>query len=262
MAKYLFNDAAPSQVDDKKFKRRSKAGLPKMNFHVFAVGRDSSSSPAGPDDEGMWRYIGGFTDINGLSVSTEIIEVRSGETNAKAIKSAGDNTYGDITLNRGYDSDGFMQFWSAQIQADDGRSDRYLLDLVIFKLTADETKIARCFLLKNAWISNYTPGDMDTTTSDPWVETCTLTVDAWAFGSPSVNKILDTDGNPIVNGDGDAIERIDPGRNLSINKLPTAEGYTLCADSFVGGYTIKTNGATKTYELRTPSSYFSEDYEE
>lgn len=242
MAKYLFNDAAPTDVDNKKFKRRTKAGVPKMNFHIWAIPRDDgTNTPSAITD---WRYIGGFTDLSGLSVSTNVQETNDSDTSRNTIKSAGDNTYGDITLNKGFDSDNFMGLWSAQIQADDGNSDRYLLDLVIFKLTADDTRIAKCYLVKNAWVSNYVPGDMDTTTTDPWVHTVTLTIDAWAEGFPSADSV-DGDGEPNL------VDPIAVGSDTAIEKT-----YYLY-DDFTGGYTLEDDGSGgKTYTPRLPDVYF------
>lgn len=80
MAKYLFGNtgtAVPESGvngDNPKFKRRTKASVPKMNFHVYAVPRTVTGVIAGPAAIGNWRYLGGFTDITGLNATTEIVE--------------------------------------------------------------------------------------------------------------------------------------------------------------------------------------------
>lgn len=242
MAKYLFGNtgtAVPESGaagDNPKFKRRTKASVPKMNFHVYAVPRVVTGTVAGPATIGNWRYLGGFTDITGLSATTEIVEVADSDTNGLVIKAAGKTTYGDITLNRGYDNDGFMQGWHEQQQGLRNKSDRYMLDLVVFKLTQDPTKIFRCFLITNVWINQYNAGDMDTTTIDPWVEGITLATDGWTYGFPSTDShaagvpVTSTVITPVTGG----------GRD-----------YTL-SDDFIGGFSVTGDNYTPI----TPVDFF------
>lgn len=256
MAKFLFQDNRPDNNDNVKFKRRTVAGIPKMNFHVWAVPRDAVLNAPAP--MAMWRYIGGFTDLSGLDVTTEVTEVTNSDGGSQTKKGVGKNTYGDITLNRGFDNDGFMQMWSNQIQSDDGKSERFMLDVVILKLTHDLSRIARVILVRNAWVSKYTPGDMDTTTTDPWVESVTLTNDSWAFGSLSaVEADIYSTGNEINEATSYSLGS-DP--SLAFVTRPVTEYYL--SSVFVPGYRIVNTAGVISYVLRDYNTYFTTPYYE
>lgn len=195
MAKrYLFEgseNVAPVGNDNLKFKKRTKGGYPKMNFHVFAIPRGDAAGTGAIEVDNVkggafpissWRYLGGFTDLSGLTKTGEVITTTNSDSGNKEVKSKGKVTYNNITLNRGYDSDAFISGWAAQNLNYLGNSDRHLLDLCILKLTSSEKTIAKVIYVANAWPTTYTAGDMDTTTTDPWVETLELAIDAWEYG--------------------------------------------------------------------------------
>lgn len=248
--KYLFgtetggNGTTPDGVDNLKFKKRTKGGYPKMNFHVFAIPRVET---AADDVEGTaatraaWRYLGGFTDLSGLTKTGEVMTITDSDNGNMETKSMGKRTYGNITLNKGYDRDAFISAWAQQNLNYLKNSDRYLLDLCVLKLTAAENVIARVIYIANAWPATYSAGDMDTTTTDPWVNTLELAIDGWEYGF-----IDDGEATPGLIKNGTSI-------SIGDSIIPS---YKLHSD-FQGGYNMT---GSNVYEAITQTNFLTKSY--
>ena len=247
--KYLFgaSETVPEAVDNLKFKKRTKGGYPKMNFHVFAIPRDDAYGDAVDGKAATissWRYLGGFTDLSGLTKTGEVMTITDTDNGNMETKSMGKRTYGNITLNKGYDKDAFISAWAQQNLNYLKNSDRHLLDLCVLKLTAAENVIARVIYIANAWPATYTAGDMDTTTTDPWVNTLELAIDGWEYGFLNDNEAATVkNGDPVEVGD---------------SIIPS---YKLHGD-FQGGYNMVGADASGAfvYEAITQTNFLTKSY--
>ncbi len=198
MSDFLINNSfEPTNAGlNDQFKQQRSAGIPKSNFLVYAFLRDPAT---GLSDFAHPKLIGGCQQVSGLDAN---VEQKDSNDSASLIqtKVAGKISFNNISLIRGFDFDNFIRIWFNQRGGVNGVSDRFCLDLMIAKLTADGRTIARLIFVGNAWIPMYRPDDMDANSTDPWFENCELAHEGWVYGK--MNGQAANDVTILLNADG------------------------------------------------------------
>lgn len=172
-----FTPAGPGL--NNQFKTQRSAGIPKSNFLVYAFPRKDDGT--GMSDFTRPKLIGGCQQVSGLDAN---VEQKDSNDSASLIqtKVAGKISFNNISLIRGFDFDNFIRIWFNQRGGVSGVSDRFCLDIIIAKLTADGRTIARLIFIKDAWLPMYRPDDMDANSTDPWFENCEMAHEGWVYG--------------------------------------------------------------------------------
>jgi phage tail-like protein len=212
MNRNILTDARPATTENDAFKARLVAGIPKMNFQVFAVTADLDF--AGVNTPTDWIYIGGFKEADGLNATIEQTEYSDNSTNNVIIKNPGKINFDNISLRRGFDADNFCRQWHLQKGSPVGQSEKYMLDLVILKMTHDTNAVARAFAIRNAWVQTYTAEGMDDTTTDPWIEQLSLAHDGFMMVD-----VFDNGTTVATANAGDATQTYSFGADTATNRL-------------------------------------------
>ncbi len=127
-----------------------------FNFLVSIEGSDSHAVQAG------------FSEVSGLSMEVQVIEYRAGNNRSNTpVKIPGLTKYAPVTLKRGLIGSLDLFEWITQ-SADSGRSGQR--NITIELLNEDNDTVFTWKLL-NAWVSNYTTGDLNANSSEIAIET-------------------------------------------------------------------------------------------
>lgn len=116
---------------------------------------------------------GTFTEVSGLSMDIEVVEITASATDTTTRKRPGQSSYGDITLKRTLSADKGFWTWCKKIR--DGEL-AYRTDGAIVLHDMAGTEIGR-WEFKNAWPSNWSASDLDVGSDDPVIETVKLEIE-------------------------------------------------------------------------------------
>lgn len=121
----------------------------------------------------------GFKSISGIEADVEVIEYREGGDNETMRKQAGQTTFSDITLERGFSNNEDLINWlkrSYDINSIEGNQlDNETLreDVVIF--VKDKAGVrSKKITIYEAFVRNYALGDLDAEGNDILIETVVL----------------------------------------------------------------------------------------
>lgn len=113
--------------------------------------------------------IGDFTEVTGLTSSTDVVEYREGTDNASARKLPGRVRYENIVLKRGMTSD--MELYNWHLKILNGEVDRRQFSVIL--LDASGSELAR-WNFKNAWPCRYGAPVLNAQTNEIAIETLEL----------------------------------------------------------------------------------------
>ena len=181
MADFIETAGKPGDGFDAQFKDRELGGIPQSGYLLYVLPYVPGIPPAqGTTDVGAPRLVSGFQNIQGLDAPLEVKESSESE-DFVVKKSPGRINFSDLTLQRGFDDDSFMRQWYLQRGSLHGRSKNYMADIVILKLGSDFLTVERIIAVKNAWVKNYRPDDLNSTATDPWFENLEICHEGWGF---------------------------------------------------------------------------------
>ena len=144
----------------------------------------SQATEAGPIQD--LEYLGGwfnveikgltiqaFTEVSGLSIELNVVEVTDSNKDTNTRKTPGVAKYGEITLKRKLTADKTFWTWAKSIRDGDPafRKDG---SVVIFDIAA---KPVGRWNFKNAWPSKWSGSDLDVGSDDPMEEEITLAIE-------------------------------------------------------------------------------------
>jgi phage tail-like protein len=116
---------------------------------------------------------GHFSEVGGLNVDVEVVEVTDAKSDTVTRKRPGTTTYNDITLKRTLSPD--KSFWDWVKKIRDGNLDyRTNGSIVIHNMAGDE--VAR-WNMTNVWPSKWSASDLDVGSDDLMQEDVTLQVE-------------------------------------------------------------------------------------
>ncbi|PVV26854.1 MAG: hypothetical protein B6D79_04950 [gamma proteobacterium symbiont of Ctena orbiculata] len=127
-----------------------------FNFLVSIEGSDSHAVQAG------------FSEVSGLSMEVQVIEYRAGNNRSNTpVKIPGLTKYAPVTLKRGLIGSLDLFEWITQ-SANSGRSGQRNITI---ELLNEDNDTVFTWKLRNAWVSNYTTGDLNANSSEIAIET-------------------------------------------------------------------------------------------
>jgi phage tail-like protein len=125
----------------------------------------------------------GFSEVDGLSVETDIVEYREGCDASTPRKMRGLTKYGDITLARGMTTD--LDVWNLQTRVFDAflgatgaASPLYRFDMYIIQRDMSGIDI-RTWKVEKAWVSKYEIGTLSGDGNEVALETITVANEGW-----------------------------------------------------------------------------------
>jgi phage tail-like protein len=112
-----------------------------------------------------------FTGCSGLSITTEVVELKTTTPDGKLViqKRPGRTSYDDIVLKRAISADKALTDWHKTVQ--DGSPQRKNGSIVIYSETF--TEIGR-WNFENGWPSKWSGGDMSADSDDLMIEELTI----------------------------------------------------------------------------------------
>jgi len=117
--------------------------------------------------------IAAFTDVSGLSIEVNVVEINDSKKDTATRKTPGVAKYGEITLKRKLTADKTFWEWAKSIR-DGSKEFRKNGSIVIFDIAAAE--VGR-WSFTNAWPSKWSASDLDVGSDDPMEEEVTLAVE-------------------------------------------------------------------------------------
>ncbi|MES9946287.1 phage tail protein [Candidatus Thiodiazotropha sp. CDECU1] len=127
-----------------------------FNFLVSIEGSDPHAVQAG------------FSEVSGLSMEVQVIEYRAGNNRSNTpVKIPGLTKYAPVTLKRGLIGSLDLFEWITQ-SANSGRSGQRNITI---ELLNEDNDTVFTWKLRNAWVSNYTTGDLNANSSEIAIET-------------------------------------------------------------------------------------------
>lgn len=130
---------------------------------------------------------GGFNEISGMEIETDIIEYREGCDPSTVRKFRGLTKYSDIVLKRGMSSD--LDLWNLQKRTFDAltgaagyASPIYRFDMYIVQKDMAGIEV-RVWKVEKAWVSKYTISDFAGDGSEVSMEEITVANEGWYLES-------------------------------------------------------------------------------
>ena len=118
--------------------------------------------------------VGQFTDVGGLGIDVEVVELTLSDTDTSTRKRPGSTTYSEITLKRSLSADKKFWEWSKKIR--DGNLDYKTNGAVVVYDMSGGTPKGR-WSFTNAWPSKWSASDLDVGSDDVMTEEITLQVE-------------------------------------------------------------------------------------
>lgn len=133
--------------------------------------------------------LGSFKSIDGLDLSVEIVEWRTGD-NVNTQKLPSFPKTGQVTLLKGIDANNGMKDWFDGVyNYSSGGSADYKKEIKIVVGTRDGF-VEKKIMVHAAWPSAYKPGTLDASSPDPWTEEITLEHSGYEILNGSVGEVF------------------------------------------------------------------------
>ncbi len=115
--------------------------------------------------------VAGFSELSGISSETEVIEYRTGNDPAGAVrKLPGLHKFGDVTLKRGITNSDALWQWRKSVT--DGDLQRRAVSVILLDEARQEVKRWNIF---EAWPSKYVVADLRAAGNEVAIETLVIT---------------------------------------------------------------------------------------
>ena len=121
------------------------------------------------DIDGVTRA--GFTEVSGLTTDTDPIDYREGTDPLHVRKLPGLRKFVNVVLKRGYTQDKSLWEWRKKTLREKPATERRNLDIIL--LNEERQEVLR-WHIREAWISKWDSGPLNSKTNDVMVETIEL----------------------------------------------------------------------------------------
>jgi phage tail-like protein len=115
--------------------------------------------------------VAGFSEVTGLTTTTDVIDYREGNEPARVRKLPGLHKHANVTLKRGITGSLELYNWHKQILTGDIAGARRTVIIIVADDTgADQVR----FIVREAWPAKYEASDLSAKGSDVLIETLEL----------------------------------------------------------------------------------------
>jgi len=122
--------------------------------------------------DGASDAVAGFTEVSGINMETDVVEYREGSDTATVRKLPGLRKYGNITLKRGYTTNGELWDWRKTVI--DGATERKSGAIVLLN---EAREPALRWEFSEAWVSKYEGPALNATANEAAVESIEIAVE-------------------------------------------------------------------------------------
>lgn len=124
--------------------------------------------------------VGSFRSVSGISMETESVEWRTGDSNfTKSLPGISKQT--EITLTRAMDNTSYFQSWYSLVWSRSGEPSKNYRKDVLIKVADRDGSVYKTIKVYDAWPSRSALGDLDASNSEPWTEEVVLQHNGWEF---------------------------------------------------------------------------------